>query len=353
MITHRPARELAAALSQHAEAVCRTYLSNGKRQGNYWVVGDTGNNPGRSLYVRLTPGRTAAGRWADAATGQHGDLLDLIQAACGFTDLRAAMDEARRFLALPCPQEPKERGAPRAPAPRHSPERARRLFRSAKPIAGTPAATYLASRGLVGISSAALRYHPSCYYKASDDAPRESWPALLAAITDIQGMILGVHRTWLDRSGAGKAPVPEPRKSMGYQIGNGARFSGLAAHLMMAGEGLESVLSVRVALPGVPAVAGLSAHHLAVLSIGPGVKRLYIARDGDPEGTRAADALRERAKKAGIPDVRDLYPYHDDFNTDLFRLGSAGLAGHIAVQLVPEDRRWLTRPRREGNARVA
>src|SRR5215210_6327343 len=140
MSTNQSARDLAATLSQHAEAVCRTYLSNGKRQGNYWVVGDTGNNPGRSLYVRLTPGRTAAGRWADAATGQHGDLLDLIQAACGFTDLRAAMDEARVFLALPGPQEPKERGAPRAPAPRHSPESARRLFRSAKPIAGTPAA---------------------------------------------------------------------------------------------------------------------------------------------------------------------------------------------------------------------
>jgi hypothetical protein len=140
-------------------------------------------------------------------------LLDLIQAVRGFTDLRAAMDEARVFLALPCPQEPQERGAPLAPAPRHLPERARRLFRSAKPIAGTPAATYLASRGLIGISSAALRYHPSCYYKASDDAPTESWPALLAAITNIQGIILGVHRTWLDRSGAGKAPVPEPRNS--------------------------------------------------------------------------------------------------------------------------------------------
>jgi hypothetical protein len=101
MNTNQSARELAAELSRHAEAVCRTYLSNGKRQGHHWVVGDVGNHPGRSLYVRLTPGRTATGRWADAATGQHGDLLDLIQAACGFTDLRAAMDEARRFLALP------------------------------------------------------------------------------------------------------------------------------------------------------------------------------------------------------------------------------------------------------------
>jgi hypothetical protein len=65
MTTNRPARELAAALSEYAEAVCRTYLSNGKKQGNHWVVGDIGNNPGQSLYVRLTAGQKAAGKWTD------------------------------------------------------------------------------------------------------------------------------------------------------------------------------------------------------------------------------------------------------------------------------------------------
>src|SRR5215213_5169922 len=125
MSTIHSARDLAAELSRHAEAVCRTYLWNGKRQGHHWSVGDVGNNPGRSLYVRLTPGRTAAGRWADAATGQHGDLLDLIQAACDFSDLRAAMDEARRFLALP-PPEPEERRDRLALSPRPAAERARR-----------------------------------------------------------------------------------------------------------------------------------------------------------------------------------------------------------------------------------
>src|SRR3954470_10276614 len=129
MSTIHSARDLAAELSRHAEAVCRTYLWNGKRQGHHWIVGDVGNNPGRSLYVRLTSGRTAAGRWADAATGQYGDLLDLIQAVCAFADLRSAMDEGRRFLALRQmgSQEHRDRLslAPRPPA-----ERARRLFRA-------------------------------------------------------------------------------------------------------------------------------------------------------------------------------------------------------------------------------
>lgn len=32
--------ELATRLSREAEAVCRQYLSSGRRAGNYWQVGD-------------------------------------------------------------------------------------------------------------------------------------------------------------------------------------------------------------------------------------------------------------------------------------------------------------------------
>ena len=75
------AADLARRLARDAEAVCRHYLSNGRREGRYWIVGDVANTPGRSLFVRLTGperGKGAAGKWTDAATGQHGDLLDLI-----------------------------------------------------------------------------------------------------------------------------------------------------------------------------------------------------------------------------------------------------------------------------------
>src|SRR3954471_24769494 len=100
MSTNQSARDLAADLSRHAEAVCRTYLWNGKRQGHHWSVGDVGNNPGRSLYVRLTPARNAAGRWADAATGQYGDLLDLIQAPAA--SQTCAPPWTRRAASSPC-----------------------------------------------------------------------------------------------------------------------------------------------------------------------------------------------------------------------------------------------------------
>ena len=55
------ATELAYRLAREAEAVCRHYLSNGRRMGRYWVVGDVANTPGRSLYVRLYGGVSSRG----------------------------------------------------------------------------------------------------------------------------------------------------------------------------------------------------------------------------------------------------------------------------------------------------
>jgi hypothetical protein len=68
--THRlhDATELAQCLAREAEAVCRHYLSNGRRSGNYWLVGDVKNTSGRSMFVRLRgdpSGKRIAGKWTD------------------------------------------------------------------------------------------------------------------------------------------------------------------------------------------------------------------------------------------------------------------------------------------------
>jgi hypothetical protein len=62
------AADLAHRLAHNAETVCRHYLSNGHREGRYWLVGDVANTPGRSLFVRLSgpdSGKGAAGKWTD------------------------------------------------------------------------------------------------------------------------------------------------------------------------------------------------------------------------------------------------------------------------------------------------
>ena len=62
------ASDLARRMARQAEAVCRHYLSNGRREGRYWLVGDARNTPGRSMFVRLKgaeSGKGAAGKWTE------------------------------------------------------------------------------------------------------------------------------------------------------------------------------------------------------------------------------------------------------------------------------------------------
>ncbi len=334
--------DLARRLAENAEAVCRHYLSNGRREGGYWLAGDVHNTPGRSLYVRLrgpSSGKGAAGKWTDAATGEHGDLLDLIAATRRLPGTGDVLDEARRFLGLV-----RARPDPPAPVPAGSPDAARRLFAISKPIAGTIAEVYLRERDIVDISTAtALRFHPRCFYRAepgSPDSARDAWPALVAAVTDLGGTITGVQRTWLDPSGRSKAPVATPRRAMGQLLGHAVRLGspsdGTASDVMAAGEGIETMLSLQAAVPCLPLAAALSAGHLASLLLRPGLRRLYVVRDNDRAGHWAAETLMTRAQAAGI-EALVLAPTLGDFNDDVRQFGPGAVASALRVQLAPED----------------
>jgi hypothetical protein len=329
--------DLARRLAREAEAVCRHYLPHGRRCGRYWVTGDIDDTPGRSLYVRLSgpdSGPGAAGRWSDAATTEHGDLLDLIGRRRHLPRLSDAIGEARAFLALPRPERADIASRPRAPS--GSAEAARRLFALGRSITGTQAEAYLRARAITArLDWPALRFHPSVWYRESEVHPREVWPALLAAVTDAAGNITGIQRSWLDRTGTAKAPIADPRRALGHLLGNGVRF-GNAADVVAAGEGVETMLALASVLPSLPLIAALSANHLAALAFCPSWRRLYVARDHDAAGNHAAARLRERGQAAGI-EVRDLVPVHEDFNADLCALGPAALLAHLAPQLVPAD----------------
>jgi hypothetical protein len=332
-----PAGKVAQQLARNAEAVCRHYLSNGRKQGRYWLVGDADNQPGRSLYVRLKgpdSGKGAAGKWTDAATGEHGDLLDLIARTRHLVRLRDVLDEARAFLNLPQP-DPSTSAPQQIRAPHGSPESARRLFAMSKPLAGSLGETYLHARAIRRLGDLpALRFHPRCYYRPDADAQTQTWPALIAAVTDLSGTITGVHRTWLDRTGLGKAPLETPRRAMGNLLGHAVRF-GIAEDVLAAGEGIETMLSLRDALPDLAMVAGLSANHLAAMLLPSTLRVLYVVRDADPAGYGATAALTQRAQHDGI-EARILSPLQDDFNDDLRANGLDQLRRHLVEQLTTE-----------------
>jgi hypothetical protein len=347
----KSAYDLARRLARNAEAVCRHYLSNGRRSGRYWVVGDIMNTPGHSMYVRLFGpefGKGAAGKWTDAASAEHGDLLDIIARQSGLSHFPDIAAEALRFLGSP---EADTRVRPTRPdSPIGQPEQsesARRLFAMSQPILGTIAETYLRTRGITDLRwTKNLRFHPNCYNRTETGTGTrtEAWPAMIAAVTDNHGTITGVHRTWLDPSGRGKAPLETPRRAIGDLLGHGVRF-GNAHGVMAVGEGIETILSLRCALPNMPMAAALSANHLGAFLFPESLRRIYVARDNDPAGDTAFAVLIERAGQAGIEAV-SLMPGLRDFNDDLQHLGLDELRAALRVQLVTEDvaRFWNLAP---------
>jgi hypothetical protein len=338
------AAELAYALANRAEAVCRHYLSNGRKQGQYWLVGDVRNTPGRSMFVRLKgpkSGRGAAGHWRDAASGEHGDLLDVIRESCGLVAFKDIADEARTFLSLPCADLNRAPFSWPSAKQTSSMDSAQRLFALAQPIAGTLAETYLRNRGLSVLHDTdALRFHPDCYYRPDRRDPVETWPALIAAVTDLKGVLTGIQRTWLDPDGfhptrLGKAPVNAPRRALGCLLGHAVRF-GVPDDVMLAGEGIETVLSLRTHLPGMPMAAALSSAHLAGILFPKNLRRLYIARDNDVAGDRAFVTLAARAEQAGIEAI-GLMPRLADFNDDIRALQMHEFCARLCAQMEAQD----------------
>ena len=335
--------DLTRELARNAESVCRHYLPAGRREGSYWMVGDLQNTPGRSLFVRLTgptSGPGAAGRWTDAATNEHGDLLDIIRERTGITRFPELLTEARAHLGRPQrvdfpPDASRSRNV-------HSsrPEAARRLFAAAVPVTGSLAEVYLRNRGITQtLPGSALRFHPKCWYRDEAHPRPIPCPALIAAVTDGAGALQGVHRTWLRSDGQDKADVGVPRRAMGHILSNAVRINPVG-DILVVGEGIETMLSIREACPRLPVWAALSSSHLGAVLLPAGLKRLYIACDRDPAGQRAAERLSARAFEVGIG-VIVLEPQLGDFNDDLRAYGPATLRAHLAEQIGVEDRGLL------------
>src|SRR3546814_151241 len=171
--------------------------------------------PGRSMFGRLKGGETgkgAAGKWTDAATGEHGDLLDVIRESCGLVDFKDVADEARTFLSMPHPEPDRSHdGERKSPAPTGSPEAARRLVGMSQPILGTVVEAYLRERAITALhGTGSLRFHPRCYYRPDAHSPTETWPAMIAALTDFARRLTGPHPPWPRPARSDKGPIHHP-----------------------------------------------------------------------------------------------------------------------------------------------
>ena len=291
------------------------------------------NTPGRSLYVRLhgpESGPGAAGKWTDAATGEHGDLLDLIARNRDLAPSRRGHGRGALLPRLAASAEPAHRATPTVAG-------AERIARGRPPsVPCRPPGSRHAGRGL----SARPRHHRHGSTGPPCAITRPSITAQPRTLRSKSGRpcsppspistarITGILRTWLDPLRPAKAPLADPRRALGHLLGNGVRF-GIAdrrprrrrRHRDHARAQIRAALAAdgRRAL-GQPPRRPRSAPRRCAASMSRATTTRPVCK--------AADRLHERGAAAGI-DVRDLVPVHADFNLDLCRLGPAAMLAHL------------------------
>ena len=165
------------------------------------------------------------------------------------------------------------------------------------------------------------------------------------------GAAEGVQRNWLDLKRPAEANLARPRKALWRVHGRAVRFGGSASGAtLLAGEGIETVLSVVTAVPGIHATAALSAGSLGAFEAPQDLSLLVIARNKDVEGGHAANRLQRRCVEHGIPSIV-IVPEHSDFNDDLIAFGAETLAARIAPPIA-STKPAATVEERRGSGRI-
>lgn len=190
-----------------------------------------------------------------------------------------------------------------------------RLWREAGILAGSPAESYLAARG-IAFRSSDLRFHPRMPL-----GPRgavQFLPAMVAAVRN-DAEILALHRTFLRADGQGLAEFEQPRRALG-SLGTGAvRLAFPRGGRLGLAEGIETALSA-IELFGIPCWATLGNERFGLVTIPESVRELHLFVDNDAGG-RIAEA---RAREAYSHADRRVVTYcperaGDDWNDVLMR----------------------------------
>lgn len=178
-------------------------------------------------------------------------------------------------------------------------ERAGTIWREARSIEGTPAAVYLASRG-VSYQGEALRWHPSCPFGKG-----ERHGCMIGLVRNIvTNEPQAIHRTAIDATGR-----KIDRKAYGPIGGGAVKLTDNAdvTKVIAIGEGIETALSIRELpdLCNMPVWSVLSANGIASFPVLPAIESVWIAADNDASGTgqNAARSAGERLHAAGVETI--------------------------------------------------
>jgi putative DNA primase/helicase len=172
-------------------------------------------------------------------------------------------------------------------------EAALAIWQASMPADGTPVENYLASRGLHIPVPPTLRFHTGLKHPSGG-----IWPVMVALVTHgSDDTPLAIHRTFLVRHGAGKAPVEPAKMMLGPCRGGAVRLAD-PGDVLMVGEGIETCLAAMLAT-GHPTWAALSTSGLRALDLPKDVLDVIVLADGDEAGEAASRNCALRWKRQG------------------------------------------------------
>lgn len=229
----------------------------------------------------------------------NGDGYSMLQRFKGWS-FREAVQEVEKVVGVAVAQEIKSTNdeAKKMAA-------VKRIWTETEPISkGDPAWIYLNRRTGIELIPANLRFHPALPYVEGENV--DYFPALVAAVSDANGVGVGVHRIYLTSEG-NKAPVEKAKKLMAGKALQGACVRlGCTNDTLGIAEGIETALAASMRF-GVNTWAAISAGLMEQWNPPELVRHLIVFGDNDASytGQAAAYLLAKRMKAKGIDvDVR-------------------------------------------------
>jgi DNA primase len=241
--------------------------------------------------------------------GADGDVLDFVQRSRSVTLVEAARmlgaGELPKIAARPVPVRD---GKPA------NVDRARRIWRNAAPVGGTPAEAYLRRRGI------SIEVPPAFRFARLPHPDGGEHPCLVALVTSPDDKPLGIQRTYLTEDGA-KADVSAVKLSLGF-VGSGAIRLAPAAPELLVTEGAEDGLTLLQELR-LPVWVAAGGSMLPAMMFPGSVRSVVIAADADAAGEAAAKRAAEAFTDRGLG-VRTMRPAagFKDWNQQLLMMGS-------------------------------
>jgi hypothetical protein len=203
---------------------------------------------------------------------------------------------------------------------------AARLWREARPIAGTPAELYLCQRGMKGELPSSLRFSPAVTMPCGS-----RHPAMLAAITDpVTGEFLALQRTALTPDGR-KASIEPAKATLGSSAGGAVVIGELAkGETLVEGEGIETVLSATNAVSALPGIATLSSGTLGRVPLPENLTTIIILGEHGSERCAEEAAARRHAEGRKVFIAYTPAKEHKDLNGYLMDHGQEAVISLLA-----------------------